>query len=201
MSAIIQVPEYELWLGNMMDWIAMVSVVLWLIRLRSLMEIFYTKYFSISQVKGQCYDLNNYWVFFLFQYRVESMMLRMAKPTNYIAVSPGVQQRARQKAPEVIALTMEPVSRFYSDPVVLLDFQSLYPSIMIAYNYCFSTCLGKVEHIANADCGEYEFGCSSLRLSPKTLKVREHLKEELCKMMCVASFGPFEPFPCQVTEK
>ena len=29
------------------------------------------------------------------QYRVESMMLRLAKPENYIAVSPGVQQRAR----------------------------------------------------------------------------------------------------------
>ena len=29
------------------------------------------------------------------QYRVESMMLRLAKPANYIAVSPSVQQRAR----------------------------------------------------------------------------------------------------------
>lgn len=110
---------------------------------------------------------------FPFQYRVESMMLRMAKPMNYIAVSPSVQQRAHQKAPEVIALTLEPESRFYSDPVVVVDFQSLYPSIMIAYNYCYSTCLGKVEHIANAESGEYEFGCTSLRTSQKTLKVRK----------------------------
>ena len=31
------------------------------------------------------------------QYKVESMMLRLAKPANYIAVSPSVQQRARSE--------------------------------------------------------------------------------------------------------
>lgn len=77
-------------------------------------------------------------------------MLRLAKPLNFIPVSPSVQQRARQKAPECIPLTLEPQSRFYTDPVVVLDFQSLYPSIMIAYNYCFSTCLGRVENLAQA---------------------------------------------------
>ena len=39
---------------------------------------------------------------------------------------------------------MEPESGFYSDPVVVFDFQSLYPSMIIAYNLCFCTCLGKV---------------------------------------------------------
>lgn len=53
-------------------------------------------------------------------------------------------QVASQPAMECLPLVMEPESAFYSDPVVVLDFQSLYPSMIIAYNLCYSTCLGKV---------------------------------------------------------
>ncbi|KAG2695557.1 hypothetical protein I3760_07G018400 [Carya illinoinensis] len=78
------------------------------------------------------------------QYRVESMLLRLAHTQNYLAISPGTQQVASQPAMECLPLVMEPESGFYADPVVVLDFQSLYPSMIIAYNLCFSTCLGKV---------------------------------------------------------
>ncbi|KAK4595861.1 hypothetical protein RGQ29_014087 [Quercus rubra] len=78
------------------------------------------------------------------QYRVESMLLRLAHTQNYLAISPGSQQVASQPAMECLPLVMEPESGFYADPVVVLDFQSLYPSMIIAYNLCFSTCLGKV---------------------------------------------------------
>ncbi|XP_072532805.1 DNA polymerase zeta catalytic subunit isoform X2 [Salminus brasiliensis] len=101
------------------------------------------------------------------QYRVESMMLRIAKPMNYIPVTPSTQQRAQQRAPQCIPLVMEPESRFYSNSVVVLDFQSLYPSIVIAYNYCFSTCLGHVESLGTSD--EFRFGCTSLRVPPDLL--------------------------------
>lgn len=47
-------------------------------------------------------------------------------------------------------LILEPASAFYSSPLVVLDFQSLYPSIMIAYNYCYSTCLGRVRGFKGA---------------------------------------------------
>uniref|UniRef100_A0A8C5I5W8 DNA polymerase zeta catalytic subunit n=1 Tax=Gouania willdenowi TaxID=441366 RepID=A0A8C5I5W8_GOUWI len=101
------------------------------------------------------------------QYRVESMMLRVAKPLNYIPVTPSVQQRAQQRAPQCLPLVMEPESRFYSNSVVVLDFQSLYPSIVIAYNYCYSTCLGHVDSLGTPD--EFKFGCTSLRVPPELL--------------------------------
>ncbi|XP_071725509.1 DNA polymerase zeta catalytic subunit [Rutidosis leptorrhynchoides] len=78
------------------------------------------------------------------QYRVESMLIRLAHTQNYLAISPGGQQVAYQPAMECLPLVMEPESGFYADPVVVLDFQSLYPSMVIAYNLCYSTCLGKV---------------------------------------------------------
>ncbi|CAJ1077657.1 LOW QUALITY PROTEIN: DNA polymerase zeta catalytic subunit [Xyrichtys novacula] len=101
------------------------------------------------------------------QYRVESMMLRTAKPLNYIPVTPSIQQRAQARAPQCIPLVMEPESRFYSNSVIVLDFQSLYPSIVIAYNYCYSTCLGHVDSQGTPD--EFKFGCTSLRVPPELL--------------------------------
>ncbi|XP_062428626.1 DNA polymerase zeta catalytic subunit [Rhea pennata] len=106
------------------------------------------------------------------QYRVESMMLRIAKPMNFIPVTPSIQQRAHMKAPQCIPLIMEPESRFYSNAVLVLDFQSLYPSIVIAYNYCFSTCLGHVENLGKYD--EFKFGCTSLRVPPDLLYQIRH---------------------------
>ncbi|KAK2721241.1 hypothetical protein QYM36_003500, partial [Artemia franciscana] len=81
------------------------------------------------------------------QWRVESLMLRLAKAANMISVSPSIEQRARMKAPEFLPLILEPQSRFYVDPVLVLDFQSLYPSVIIAHNYCFSTCIGRLQNL------------------------------------------------------
>lgn len=78
------------------------------------------------------------------QFKVESLMCRIAKPECFMLLSPSKKQVAQQNALECLPLVMEPQSRFYHDPVIVLDFQSLYPSIMIAYNFCYSTCLGKL---------------------------------------------------------
>ena len=37
------------------------------------------------------------------------------------------------------AVVIEPTRGFYVDPVATLDFASLYPSIMMAHNLCYST--------------------------------------------------------------
>ena len=108
------------------------------------------------------------------QYRVESSMLRLAKPRNYVPVSPSRQQLASQAAPEYLALLLEPESKMYNDPVLVLDFQSLYPSIMIAHNYCFTTCLGRVQHLGQT--GPYQFGCTQLKISPERLEaLKDHI--------------------------
>ncbi|KAJ4018030.1 DNA polymerase zeta [Fusarium irregulare] len=78
------------------------------------------------------------------QFKVESIMFRIAKPENFLLVSPSRKQVGGQNALECLPLVMEPQSAFYNSPLLVLDFQSLYPSVMIAYNYCYSTFLGRV---------------------------------------------------------
>ncbi|KAK9800905.1 hypothetical protein WJX73_009136 [Symbiochloris irregularis] len=108
------------------------------------------------------------------QYRVESMLVRLAHTQNYLMLSPSRDQVARQPAMEAIPLVMEPESRFYADPMIVLDFQSLYPSIVIAYNLCFSTCVGRPSHAAadSSDSGTAgpQLGCSTLKLPVSSLK-------------------------------
>ncbi|KAI8976865.1 hypothetical protein BDB01DRAFT_801654 [Pilobolus umbonatus] len=78
------------------------------------------------------------------QYRVESVLFRLTKPENFMLISPSRAQVGAQRSLECLPLVMEPETQYYSSPMVVLDFQSLYPSVMIAYNYCYSTCLGRV---------------------------------------------------------
>ncbi|KAM0355676.1 hypothetical protein ACHAPU_000061 [Fusarium lateritium] len=83
------------------------------------------------------------------QFKVESIMFRIAKPENFLLVSPSRKQVGGQNALECLPLVMEPQSAFYNSPLLVLDFQSLYPSVMIAYNYCYSTFLGRVTNWRN----------------------------------------------------
>ncbi|XP_054922337.1 uncharacterized protein PolZ1 isoform X1 [Dermacentor andersoni] len=106
------------------------------------------------------------------QFRVESMLLRLARSHRMVALSASTAQRARQRAPEFIPLVLEPRAQLYTDPVVVLDFQSLYPSVIIAHNYCYSTCLGRVESLGSSA----PFGCSSLEVPTQLVKsLRDHI--------------------------
>ncbi|QPG75661.1 hypothetical protein FOA43_003019 [Brettanomyces nanus] len=78
------------------------------------------------------------------QFKVESLLVRLAKAEDYILVSPSRKQVFNQDPLQCIPLILEPESALYKSPLVVLDFQSLYPSVLIAYNYCFSTLLGRL---------------------------------------------------------
>eukprot|EP00181_Compsopogon_caeruleus_P006790 CAMPEP_0184679314 /NCGR_PEP_ID=MMETSP0312-20130426/2150_1 /TAXON_ID=31354 /ORGANISM="Compsopogon coeruleus, Strain SAG 36.94" /LENGTH=1681 /DNA_ID=CAMNT_0027128683 /DNA_START=608 /DNA_END=5649 /DNA_ORIENTATION=- len=78
------------------------------------------------------------------QFRVESVLARTAHREGYLLLAASREQVFRQPALEVLPLVMEPDSSYYTDPVIVLDFQSLYPSIIISHNLCFSTMLGSI---------------------------------------------------------
>jgi DNA polymerase zeta len=101
------------------------------------------------------------------QFKVESLMFRIAKPENFILISPSRKQVGSQNALECLPLVMEPQSDFYPSPLLVLDFQSLYPSVMIAYNYCYSTFLGRVVSWR----GQNKMGFTDYKREPRLLEL------------------------------
>jgi len=84
---------------------------------------------------------------------------------HYFFFSPSKEDSDRQEALEVQALTLEPESGHYTDPVVVCDFTALYPSLVIAYNLCYSTCAGKLEYHSTREEMQIE-GKTTGRLGP-----------------------------------
>ncbi|KAI4127173.1 MAG: hypothetical protein LQ338_003350 [Usnochroma carphineum] len=106
------------------------------------------------------------------QFKVESLMFRIAKPENFLLPSPSRKQVGQQNALECLPLVMEPQSAFYNSPLLVLDFQSLYPSVMIAYNYCYSTFLGRVVSWRGKD----KMGFTDYQRSPRLLELfKDHI--------------------------
>ena len=76
-------------------------------------------------------------------------------------------------------LILEPESGFYSSPVLVFDFQSLYPSVMIAYNLCYSTCLGRIKEFM----GTNRLGTASLAIQKGTLTLlKDHITSKCTSM-------------------
>lgn len=70
------------------------------------------------------------------QIKVVSQLLRKAKEAGYLM--PAYQGQGSDDQFEG-ATVIEPKKGYYADPISTLDFASLYPSIMMAHNLCYTT--------------------------------------------------------------
>ncbi|CAH9112554.1 unnamed protein product [Cuscuta epithymum] len=69
--------------------------------------------------------------------KVLSQLLRKAKEKNLVL--PNAKQAGTEQGTFEGATVLEPRAGFYEKPIATLDFASLYPSIMMAYNLCYCT--------------------------------------------------------------
>ena len=73
------------------------------------------------------------------QIKVVSQLLRKAKEEDYLMPTMKPAQGDDFEG----ALVIEPKRGYYDTPIATLDFTSLYPSIMMAHNLCYTTLLNK----------------------------------------------------------
>ena len=81
------------------------------------------------------------------QIKVISQLLRKARELNLILPASDVQSEETFEGATVI----EPIRGYYDVPISTLDFSSLYPSIMIAHNLCYTTCIKEQDKLSPAD--------------------------------------------------
>lgn len=74
------------------------------------------------------------------QIKVVSQLFRKAKEDNYLV--PSFRGEGTEEQYEG-ATVLEPKQGYYDRPIATLDFASLYPSIMMAHNLCYTTLLTK----------------------------------------------------------
>jgi DNA polymerase delta subunit 1 len=86
------------------------------------------------------------------QIKVMSMLLRKCQKAKFvIPVLPRDTSDSQYEGATVI----EPKKSFYQEPIATLDFASLYPSIMMGYNLCYSTLLSQ-QDVAKLKPEEYQ---------------------------------------------
>ena len=65
------------------------------------------------------------------------MLYRKAKRLDYVIPTENFDKPPGDKFEG--AFVLEPQRKFYKNPIATLDFASLYPSIMMAHNLCYTT--------------------------------------------------------------
>lgn len=75
------------------------------------------------------------------QIKVISQLFRKSLEVGFVI--PNMHSEGSSDEQYEGATVIEPVRGFYADPIATLDFSSLYPSIMMAHNLCYTTLLDK----------------------------------------------------------
>lgn len=109
------------------------------------------------------------------QIRGLSKMMREIKPLVYVIPV----YESKEQGGDVMyegATVLKPIKGYYETPVATLDFSSLYPSIMIAHNLCYTTLVDKHSGPVGEDCDSTPNGDAFVKPSlcegilPKILK-------------------------------
>lgn len=105
------------------------------------------------------------------QIKVVSQLLRKAKEAGYLM--PAYHGQGSDDQFEG-ATVIEPKRGYYADPISTLDFASLYPSIMMAHNLCYTTLVPpQVQK-------ELNLNAEDMNETPsKNLFVKEHIRKGL----------------------
>ncbi|KAK4337001.1 hypothetical protein RND71_044099 [Anisodus tanguticus] len=123
------------------------------------------------------------------QVKVVSQILRKAATQNLIMPT----MKPNQGEDFSGALVIEPIKGYYQEPIATLDFSSLYPSIMMAHNLCYTTLLtgNKKEEFSKDDYIKTPCNCYFLKSSVRKgilpeilealLNARKKAKDDLKK--------------------
>jgi len=117
--------------------------------------------------------------------KVTSLFLRYAKSNDFIVYNLTKSDREKMgKFPG--AYVLEPLIGYYGPekPIVVMDFASLYPSIMIAWNMCYTTILSQEQKLKFDGMGMGEgIGYMRAHTEPPIYFVKKEIMEGLLPMM------------------
>ncbi|GAX78824.1 hypothetical protein CEUSTIGMA_g6261.t1 [Chlamydomonas eustigma] len=126
--------------------------------------------------------------------KVFSQVLRKSRARGFLI--PNIKYSGPQNTDGATyegATVLEPKTGYYDKPVATLDFASLYPSIMMAHNLCYTTLVlpervreVPAEHIAQSPCGDWFIKSAAQKgilpeILEELLAARKRAKADLAK--------------------
>lgn len=115
------------------------------------------------------------------QIKVLSQLLRKAATEDFVL--PDYQSKDGDEFTG--ATVIEPIRGFYTKPIATLDFASLYPSIMMAHNLCYTTLVRNNEHLQQLGLSEGDY----VRTPCGSLFVKSSVKRGLLPDILVELLG------------